>query len=279
MLGVGRGGFGGGGCGFGSGLGCWLGCGLRWGKGRSANYGGLLDYVELGVVFVEEGFALFLDGVLLVGGAFGVLIEEHFDDLHAIVVDGGEGSEAHGIQANIAVREIDEDLRGAGVGAGGGEGDVAALVGLQDGIVLDGGVFPGGVDGRIGTDAELNDEALDGAEDDHVVVIVVTDEIVEAVDAERSPGAGDVHGEVAASGFKFCLKGVGSLFLEERGLEEGAVVGGSGGLGFGGGGGFGFGGDLGCGVGLGMGGIAENQESGEEENGFRVAHDSEDLRK
>jgi hypothetical protein len=108
---------------------------------------------------------------------------------------------------------------------------------------------------------------------------VVADEIVEAICADGSPGAGDVHGEVAASGFKFYLEGVGSFFFEERGLEEGAVVSGSGGFGFGGrGGGFGFGGGLGGSGGLGVGGERQSQESGEGENGFQGAHDSEDLR-
>ena len=60
-----------------------------------------------------------------------------------------------------------------------------------------------------------------------VVEIVVLDEIVEAVGTERSPGASDGDGELAASGIEFDLVGVGSFVFEEIRLEESAIVGGA----------------------------------------------------
>src|SRR5208283_5998188 len=109
------------------------------------------------------------------------------------------------------VLKVDEDLCGAAVGAGSGESDEAALVALQDGIIGDGVAAPGRVNRGIGADAELDDEVGDHTEKHHVVVEMVADQIVEAVGAVGSPGAGDVHYEVAAGGFKFDLEGVGSL--------------------------------------------------------------------
>ena len=196
----------------------------------------MLDDVELGIFFIEKGLALRLDGPLIVGRSLGISIVELVDDLHAFLVDGGKGSEALGIEEGIVLGiGADEDLRGAGVGAARGEGDVAALVAFQDGIILDRSFDPSGGNHRIGADAELHDEARGDTENDHVVVEMVADEIVEAVDAVGSPGAGNVHDEVAARGFKFDLEGIGSLLLEERGLQERAVVFGSGGFGLRGG--------------------------------------------
>src|SRR5208337_1119959 len=182
--------------------------GSRRGRG-GADDGGVIDDVELRIFLVEKGLTLRLDGALFLGGSVGVLIVELVNDLHAFLVDGGEGSEAHGIEAG-SVLEADEELGGAGVGASHGESDVATLVALQDGIILDGLAAPGSVDRGIGADAELDDEVGDHAENDDVVVEMMADEIVEAVNAVGSPGAGDVHGEVTASGFKFDLEGVGS---------------------------------------------------------------------
>src|SRR5208337_1273332 len=198
--------------------------GRRSGLGSGgADDGGVLDDVKLGVLLVEKSLALLLDGALFVGGGIRISIIELLDDLHAFLVDGGERSEAHTIEAGI-VAIVYEDLRGAGVRAGHGIGDVAALVVLQDGIILDGGVAPGGGNRGIGADTELGDEARDDAENDHVVVEMVADEIVEAVGAVGSPGAGDVHDEIAARGFKFHLESVGRLLLEEIGLAESDVV-------------------------------------------------------
>jgi len=190
----------------------------------------VLDDVEFGIFLVQEGFALRLDGALFVGGGVGVSIVELLDDLHAVLIDGGEGSEALLIEKRIVI-EADEDLRGARVGTSSGESNVAALVAFQDGIILDGGVEPSSGNRGIGADAELDDKVGNDTKNDHVVVEMVADEIVEAVDAVGSPGARDVHDEVAARGFKFDLEGFGSLLLEESGLQKRAVIFGSGGFG------------------------------------------------
>jgi hypothetical protein len=98
------------------------------------------------------------------------------------------------------VSEIDEELRGAGVGAGSGEDDGAALVAFAVGIILNGGLFPGGGNRGIGADTKLRDEIGKHAEEMGVVEIVVLDEIVEAVCAKRSPCASNSDGELAAGG-------------------------------------------------------------------------------
>src|SRR5262249_44778158 len=117
------------------------------------------------------------------------------------------------------------------------------LMGLRVRVILNGGLCPGGGDGRIGAEAELGNEAWEYAEKACVVEIVVLDEVVEAVGAERSPGAGYGDGEGAAGGVELDLIGVGSFGVESCRVEQGAVVGGGDhGLGGGGGGGFRFGG-------------------------------------
>ena len=194
----------------------------RWG-GRDDC--GALDDVEFGEAFVEVGLPGFFDLVLVDAGVIAVLVVEHFDDFHTIGVDGAKGSEAGFVEEGI-VFEIDEDLRGAGVWAGGGEDDGALFVGLSDGIVFEFGLFPGGADGGIRTNAELRDKAGNGAEDDGVVIEVVLDEIVEAICAEGRPCTSDGDGEVAAGGDEFDDVDVGSFVFEQRWVKEHAVVGG-----------------------------------------------------
>src|SRR5208283_5543164 len=100
---------------------------------------------------------------------------------------------------------------GGRVGAGGGEDESAAFVALAGRVILNSGLFPGGVDRRIGAEAELDHEISMDTEEAGVIEIVVLDEIVEAVSAERRPGAGDGDGEVAAGGVELDLIGVGSF--------------------------------------------------------------------
>ncbi len=116
-------------------------------------------------------------------------------------------------------------MRGASIRAGGGEDDASLFVGLADGIVFDFGLFPGRADRGIRADAELRDEIRDGAEDDGVVIEMVLDEIVEAVGAERRPGASDGDGEVAARGDEFDDVSVGSLVFKKCRVKKGAIIG------------------------------------------------------
>ena len=200
---------------------------------------------SLGYLEAKYGFAALVHGTLFArAGGVWVLVIEHFNDVDALVVDGGEGSEALGVEEGV-VFEADEDFRGAGIGLRSfGEGEGAANIFLGDGIVFNGGFGPGGVDGRVGVDAELRDEIGDDAVEAGAVVVMMLDEIVEAVGAVGGPVAVDGDGEFAASGVEFDLvRGECGVF-QERGLEEGVVVSGSGG--FGGGGGFRF---CGCGGG------------------------------
>jgi hypothetical protein len=194
----------------------------RWGWRDDC---GALDYVEFGEAFVEVGLAGFFDLVLIDAGVVAVLVVKHFDDFHAVGVDGAKGGEAGFVEEGV-VLEIDEDLRGAGVRAGGGEDDGALFVGLSDGIVFEFGLFPDGADGGIRADAELRDEIGDGAEDDGVVVEVMLHEIVEAIGAERRPCASDGDREVAAGRDEFDDVDVGSFVFKQRWVKEHTVVGG-----------------------------------------------------
>ncbi len=208
--------------GFWSGARLWRGGGLGlggWSCGRSRrNDRRALDDVKFGETLVEVRLSRFFDLRLVDAGAVAVSVVEHFDDFHPVAVDGTEWCEAVFVEKGV-VFEIDEDLRRAGVWPGGGEDDRTFFVGLRDRVVFDFGLLPCGGDGGIGTDAELRDEIGDSAEDDGVVIEVVFDEIVEAVGAERCPGAIDGNGEVAARGDEFDHVGVGRLFFEQRGMK------------------------------------------------------------
>ena len=67
-------------------------------------------------------------------------------------------------------------------------------------------------------------EAGDGAEHHHVVVEMMLDEVIEAVHADGRPGARDVHGEITARGLEFDLEGFRSLFFEQSGMQQRAIV-------------------------------------------------------
>ena len=93
-------------------------------------------------------------------------------------------------------------MGGAGIRSGGGEGKKAGVIALGNGIILDVGLLPRRVYGGVGVEAKLHNEARDDAEEGGVGKKSVADQIVEAVGAERSPGTGDFHHEIAGGGFK-----------------------------------------------------------------------------
>src|SRR5215467_6701454 len=62
------------------------------------------------------------------------------------------------------------------------------------------------------------------AEHHHIVVKMMLNEIVEAIYAVWRPGTRDVHGEIAARGFKFSLECFGSLLFEHRRTQQGSIV-------------------------------------------------------
>ncbi len=235
--------------GLGGGLGCRLGGGRFGGGlggggsglGRSGdtNDGGGLDGVEARPLGGKIFFATLADGVLIHAGGVAVLVVKHFDEFHAIAINHPEGGEALGIERGV-VFEIDEKLRGAGVGSGGGEDDGAALVALRVRIVLDGGLVPCGGSRRTSADTELRDEIGKDAEETSIIEVVVLDEIVEAIGAERRPGARDGDGEFAAGSIEFDLVGIGSFVFEESGFQESVIVSAGSAGRFGGGGGFGL---------------------------------------
>ena len=99
----------------------------------------------------------------------------------------------------------------------------AGLVALGDGIVLDIGVLPSLVHGGIAAETELDDEAGNDAEESGVVVETMLHQIVEAVGAERSPGARDLNDDVALGGGEFYFVHVGSFGGKRCGLLKSRI--------------------------------------------------------
>ena len=102
-----------------------------------------------------------------------------FHRLHAFG-DFAERGESLLIQECV-VAEIYEELRGARVGAGGGEGDGAGAIGFFDGIIFEVGGSPGVIHFGMRAEAELDDEAGNYAEKSGAVEVAVLYEIVKAV--------------------------------------------------------------------------------------------------
>ena len=86
------------------------------------------------------------------------------DDVHALG-HRPERREALPVQRRAVVLEVDEELRGAGLGPAVANTIVPALVALLHRVVLDVGVFPGRVDRGIGMQSELHDEVRHDAEE------------------------------------------------------------------------------------------------------------------
>src|SRR5271165_4693789 len=107
-----------------------------WSRGHAGVAGefGFFYGVKLGPLGVGVLFATLFDGVLIHAGAVAVLVVEHFDDVHAFAVDEGKGREALGVERGI-VFEIDEELRGAGGGAGSGKDDRSLFIALRVRVV------------------------------------------------------------------------------------------------------------------------------------------------
>src|ERR1700722_9769279 len=136
--------------------------GVMHGRGWSRRrYGGRNDVIEFGEVFVQVRLPHVGDLRLI--RRFAVAAENFLDDIHA---SGylAEGGEPLGIETAVFT-EADEQLSGAGVRPGGGERQEAGVIALSDGIVLDCGLGPGGVDLGIRTKTELDDEAGNDAKE------------------------------------------------------------------------------------------------------------------
>src|ERR1019366_6883294 len=168
--------------GFGGRFGRWLG---RWfgprrgvGRGRNGrNDPRQLDLVHVTKIGLQVGVALLGDQILARG--FAVDSIYFVDHIHAFD-DAAKGGEAHAVEAGV-VSIVNEQLGGAGVGTGGGEDQVSALVALNDGIILDGGGLPDLVDGGVGAEPELHNEAGNHAKEGRVGKVAVPDQVVKAV--------------------------------------------------------------------------------------------------
>jgi hypothetical protein len=172
-------------------------CGRNGGKNSRQFY--LVDEREIGL---QISVALAGDHVLARG--FSVARKDFVDHVHAFD-DCAEGSETHAVEAGI-VSVIDEELRRAGVGAGGGEDDASALVALNNRIIMDFGDFPGLVDVGAGAEPKLHDKTANDAKEGRVGEVAVADQVVKAVCAEGRPVAMDFDDEVARSGGELCLE-------------------------------------------------------------------------
>src|ERR1700722_6764021 len=129
-----------------------------WGRGGPCRGD---DVIEFGEVFVQVRLPHVGDLRLI--RRFAVAAKNFLDDIHA---SGylAEGGKTLRIEAGIFAK-TDEQLRGAGIGSGGGERQEAGVIALSDGIVLDCGLGPGGVYLGIRTKTELDDEAGNDAKE------------------------------------------------------------------------------------------------------------------
>lgn len=175
-----------------------------------------LDPGDVREIFCEVGVALRGDLVLL--RLLAVLRVDLVDHVHAFD-DFSEGCEAHAVEAGV-VSEVDEELGGARVGAGGGEDQAAARVALLDGVVLNIGLVPRLVDGGIGAESELHDEAGHDTEEAGVGEEAVADEVVEAVRAEGRPVAMHLNDEDTGSGGEADLIEGRRFRFERGGIEQ-----------------------------------------------------------
>ena len=150
------------------------------------------QFVEFGKLAIEIGVTACEDLFLMTGahaaaGVFTVASVEFFNDVHALD-DPCEGSEAgFDIVAGGVVAEVDEDLGGARVRTGVGEGDVAECVVLDERVVGDRDVALLLGDVGFSADAELCPTAGYDAEEARVVVVLRANQLVEPIGAVRRP--------------------------------------------------------------------------------------------
>src|SRR5580658_2092751 len=174
------------------------------------------DSVELREILVEVSLPQRGDGTLV--GGFTVAAVNFLHYLHA----GGnlaKRREAHLVELRV-ISCVDEQLRGARIFAGGGEGDETGLIALRDRIVLEIRFAPDVVDGGIGAQAELDYESGDDSKERGLLVKAVLDEIVEAVRAERRPCARDLHDEIARGGLELHIESIRSRLFQIGGLKQ-----------------------------------------------------------
>src|SRR5258706_3494122 len=145
-----------------------------------------LDVIELGPALFQIGITLFFDLILIGAGAVAVTFIHHLDNVHAVAVDNAKWREAHAIEATV-VLQIDKYLRGAGIRSRGSKDDGAALIGLGNRIVFYVGVLPRGRNRGIRADAKLHDEPGHHAAERGVVIIMILNQIVEAVGSNGRP--------------------------------------------------------------------------------------------
>ena len=189
-------------------------CGRDGGKNLSQ-----LDLIQIRKIGLQVGVALFAD--LVLAGGFTVVGIDFVDRGHAFD-NSTEGRETHAVEAGV-VSIIDEELPGARIGAGRGEDEAAALVALNDGIVLYFRVVPDLVDGRIGAEPELRDEAGNDAKEGHIGEVAVANQVVKAICTERRPVAMDFDDKVARRCGELCLEDRGRLELERCRAEQGRM--------------------------------------------------------
>ena len=127
-------------------------------------------------------------------------------------------AEAHRVEAPV-VPEIDEQLRGARVGAAGRERQRAPHVAAPYGVVGEAPVAPQPAQRGVARQSELHDEVRDGAEEAHAVVVPVVHQPVQAVGAPRRPVAVHLQVEGAARGGDAHDEAVGTRGVESPGVR------------------------------------------------------------
>lgn len=183
---------------------------------RREKHAGGFDFVDLGKVLGDVGVALVGDEVL--AGLFtiaGVNLVYHVYPID----DFSEGRKTHSIEPYI-VPKVDEQLGGTRVGASGRKDEPAAGVALLDRIVLDRGLVPGLVHGRVGVEAKLDHKPRNNAEETRVGKEAAPNQIVKAVSAQGRPITMDFHYKIAGRGGKSSLEISGGLGGERGRVEQ-----------------------------------------------------------
>ena len=100
-------------------------------------------------------------------------------------------------------REIDEELRRSGIRQSRlGEGDIAPLIRLNDGVILNRVFSPFRLHVRVAADSHLSHEARDDSEESAVVVKTDFDQLQKSSGTIRCPGRMNGDIDVALAGFQ-----------------------------------------------------------------------------
>ena len=180
------------------------------------------DVIEVRETLFQVGIAFHLDLALVRSGAtwrsFAIFPVDLVNHVHARG-HFAEGRETLPVEAGI-VAKVDEELRCARVGTGGGKGNRAAGVAALDRVIGNRGVAPFGGYRRIAVNPELAHETGDHAEKRDVLEKSGANQVVKTVGPVGGQRAGDRDGEFALGGVKNRLERIRRFCRELGGVGK-----------------------------------------------------------